>query len=143
MSQPIYVTFLNGPDIAELKLTDQEILDAIETSLAAQGRGEAVIEPRMHLKPNPEIHGHFNVLRGSLGGEINLAGVKVVSDFASWNITARTRASTARRPGYRPPWEPVTSAALAVPGGSLVMVGAKTIAIVSLSPAWTLFRASW
>ena len=81
MSKPIYVTFLNGPDIAELDLTDQEILDAIESSLAAQGRGEAVIEPRMHLKPNPDVHGHFNVLRGALGGEIGLAGVKVVSDF--------------------------------------------------------------
>ena len=68
MSKPIYVTFLNGPDIAELDLTDQEILDAIESSLAAQGRGEAVIEPRMHLKPNPDVHGHFNVLRGALGG---------------------------------------------------------------------------
>ena len=81
MSKPIYVTFLNGPDIAALELTDQEILDAIESSLAAQGRGEAVIEPRMHLKPNPDVHGHFNVLRGALGGEIGLAGVKVVSDF--------------------------------------------------------------
>jgi ornithine cyclodeaminase len=81
MSKPIYVTFLNGPDIAALELTDQEILDAIESSLAAQGRGEAVIEPRMHLKPNPNVHGHFNVLRGALGGEIGLAGVKVVSDF--------------------------------------------------------------
>ena len=81
MRKAIYVTFLNGPDIAELDLTDQEILHAIETSLAAQGRGEAVIEPRMHLKPNPDVHGHFNVLRGALGGEIGLAGVKVVSDF--------------------------------------------------------------
>ena len=78
---PIYITFLNGPDIAALALTDAEILDAIETSLAAQGRGEAVIEPRMHLKPNAEVHGHFNVLRGVLGGAINLAGVKVISDF--------------------------------------------------------------
>ncbi len=81
MSKPIYVTFLNGPDIAALELTDQEILDAIEASLAAQGRGEAVIEPRMHLKPNPAVDGHFNVLRGALGGDIGLAGVKVVSDF--------------------------------------------------------------
>ncbi len=81
MSKPIYVTFLNGPDIAALDLTDQEILDAIEASLAAQGRGEAVIEPRMHLKPNPGVDGHFNVLRGALGGDIGLAGVKVVSDF--------------------------------------------------------------
>ena len=81
MSKPIYVAFLNGPDIAALNLADQEILDAIETSLATQGRGEAVIEPRMHLKPNADVHGHFNVLRGALGGAVGLAGVKVVSDF--------------------------------------------------------------
>lgn len=81
MSKPIYVSFLNGPDIAELALTDDEILGAIEGSLAAQGRGQAVIEPRMHLKPNKDVHGHFNVLRGALGGAIGLAGVKVVSDF--------------------------------------------------------------
>ena len=80
-AKPIYVTFLNGPDIAALELTDQEILEAIEGSLAAQGRGQAVIEPRTHLKPSPDVHGHFNVLRGALGGEIGLAGVKVVSDF--------------------------------------------------------------
>jgi alanine dehydrogenase len=81
MSKPIYITFLNGPDIAELDLTNAEILEAIESSLAAQGRGQSVIEPRMHLKPDPAVHGHFNVLRGALGGEISLAGVKVVSDF--------------------------------------------------------------
>ncbi len=83
MSQPIYIAYLNGPDIAELALTDDEILDAIETSLAAQGRGETVIEPRMHLKPDAAVDGHFNVLRGAFRKDsaIGLAGVKVVSDF--------------------------------------------------------------
>ena len=46
---PIRITYLNGPDIAALALTDDEILQAIESSLAMQGRGECVIEPRMHL----------------------------------------------------------------------------------------------
>jgi alanine dehydrogenase len=78
---PIYIDFLNGPDIAELALSDDQIIGAIETSLAAQGRGETVIEPRVHLKPNPDVHGHFNVLRGAIGAPIGLAGVKVVSDF--------------------------------------------------------------
>jgi ornithine cyclodeaminase len=79
--KPIYVDFLNGPDIAELGLTDEEIIDAIETSLAAQGRGETVIEPRVHLKPSPDIHGHFNVLRGAIGAPVSRAGVKIVSDY--------------------------------------------------------------
>ena len=77
----IYVDFLNGPDIAALQLTNEDILGAIEASLAAQGRGQAVIEPRMHLKPDPAVHGHFNVLRGAIGGDVQRAGVKVVSDF--------------------------------------------------------------
>jgi alanine dehydrogenase len=78
---PIYVTFLNGLDIEAVAITDDEILQAIETSLAAQGRGETVIEPRMHLKPNPKVNGHFNVLRGAIGAPINAAGVKVVGDY--------------------------------------------------------------
>jgi alanine dehydrogenase len=81
MHPPIYVTYLNGLDVAELKLTDDEILAAIESSLAAQGRGHTVIEPRMHLMPDSKVHGHFNVLRGSIGAPINLAGVKIVGDY--------------------------------------------------------------
>jgi alanine dehydrogenase len=77
---PIYITYLNRLDIEALKITDDEILAAIEGSLATQGHGEAVIEPRVHLEPGV-ARGHFNVLRGSLGGEINSAGVKVVGDF--------------------------------------------------------------
>ena len=79
--QPIYVDFLNGPDIAALDMTDDDILGAIEASLAAQGRKQTVIEPRMHLKPDPAVDGHFNVLRGAIGGDVQRAGVKVVSDF--------------------------------------------------------------
>jgi len=78
---PIYVTYLNGLDIEALAITNDEILQAIETSLAAQGRGETVIEPRMHLKPDPQVNGHFNVLRGAIGAPINAAGVKVVGDY--------------------------------------------------------------
>ncbi|MCO4055063.1 MAG: ornithine cyclodeaminase family protein [Bosea sp.] len=77
---PIYVSYLNRLDIEALKITDEEILSAIESSLATQGHGEAVIEPRMHLEPGV-ARGHFNVLRGSLGGDIDSAGVKVVGDF--------------------------------------------------------------
>jgi ornithine cyclodeaminase len=77
---PIYVTFLNRFDIEALALTDAEIIAAIEASLGAQGRGETVIEPRMHLRPGV-ADGHFNVLRGSIGGPIDCAGVKVIGDF--------------------------------------------------------------
>jgi ornithine cyclodeaminase len=77
---PLYIDYLNRFDVEALNITDTEILEAIEKQLVAQGRKEAVIEPRVHLEPGV-VHGHFNVLRGSLGGEIDAAGVKVVSDF--------------------------------------------------------------
>jgi alanine dehydrogenase len=77
---PLYLTYMNRFDVEALSMSDEEILAAIESQLTAQGHGEAVIEPRMHLEPGV-ANGHFNVLRGSLGGEIDAAGVKVVSDF--------------------------------------------------------------
>ena len=77
---PIYIAYLNRFDIDELKVTDAEILAAIETSLASQGRGETVIEPRVHLEPGVS-NGHFNVLRGAIKEPIDSAGVKIVGDF--------------------------------------------------------------
>lgn len=77
---PIYMTFLNGLDVEALELTDDEILDAVEAGLRAQGLGQAVIEPRVHLIPDPTFNGHFNVLRGYIA-PMNHAGVKIVGDY--------------------------------------------------------------
>ena len=76
----IELTWLGGPDIAALAPSDDSILTAVEAGLRAQGNGEAVIEPRVHLRGDPSVEGHFNVLRGSLPG-LGLAGVKIVGDF--------------------------------------------------------------
>lgn len=76
----ICFTYLNGPDIDRLQLTNGEVLDAVETGLKAQGDGETVLEPRVHLEPDPAFNGHFNVLRGYIA-PLGLAGVKVVGDF--------------------------------------------------------------
>jgi alanine dehydrogenase len=76
----IDLMYLNGPDVARLALTDDEILAAVEAALAAQGRGETVIEPRVHLVPESSAKGHFNVLRGYVK-PLGVAGVKVVGDF--------------------------------------------------------------
>jgi ornithine cyclodeaminase len=78
--QPVELTFLSGADVVRLALTDDEILDAVEAGLRAQGSGQARIEPRVHLEPDPALRGHFNVLRGYLA-PIQLAGVKVVGDY--------------------------------------------------------------
>lgn len=72
--------YLNARDIKTLEMTADEIIAAQEGSLAAQGRGETVIEPRMHLRPDPDFRGHFNVLRGYIA-PIGIAGIKVVGDF--------------------------------------------------------------
>jgi alanine dehydrogenase len=76
----IFMHYLNGPDVKALALTDEEILAAVESGLLAQGRGETVIEPRVHLVPDPAFNGHFNVLRGYVA-PLNLAGVKIVGDY--------------------------------------------------------------
>jgi alanine dehydrogenase len=78
--QSIDITYLNGPDVAALALNNDEILAAVESALKAQGLGETVVEPRMHLIPENSAKGHFNVLRGYIR-PLHVAGVKVVSDF--------------------------------------------------------------
>ncbi len=78
--EAIHIDYLNGPDIARLAMTNDEILAAVEDALRAQGRGETVIEPRMHLVPDPAFHGHFNVLRGYIA-PLGVAGVKIVGDY--------------------------------------------------------------
>lgn len=81
MSVPVYLDYLNRLDVEAAALGDAGILAAIEASLAMQGRGETEIEPRTHIRPRAGVEGHFNVLRGWIGGEIDSAGVKVVGDF--------------------------------------------------------------
>lgn len=76
----ISITYLNGHDVEKLALTDAEILAAVEEGLRAQGNGQTVIEPRMHLIPESSDKGHFNVLRGVVK-PLGLAGVKIVGDF--------------------------------------------------------------
>ena len=77
---PIDLTYLNHDDVEALALSDAEILAAVEGALRAQGVGQTTIEPRMHLVPEKDVPGHFNVLRGYVR-PLGLAGVKVVGDF--------------------------------------------------------------
>ena len=81
MAPPITFTYLNAHDVDRLQLTESEIVEAVNAALIAQGTpGQAVIEPRVHLTPDPAFRGHFNVLRGYVA-PLNLAGVKVVGDY--------------------------------------------------------------
>jgi alanine dehydrogenase len=79
-ADPIYLHYLNHADVQALAMTDQEILAAVESALHAQGLREVTIEPRLHLVPEKDYPGHFNVLRGYIR-PLGMAGVKVVGDF--------------------------------------------------------------
>lgn len=81
MTPAVYIDYLNRFDVEALNLSDAEILEVIEKSLAMQGAGDTAIEPRMHIQPRAGVDGHFNVLRGWIGGEIDSVGTKVVGDF--------------------------------------------------------------
>jgi ornithine cyclodeaminase len=79
----IWLRFLSGPDIDSLGITRTEVVDAVESVVAAHGRGETVFEPRVHLVPDNGGAGHFNVLRGHVStlGDHGVSGIKVVGDF--------------------------------------------------------------
>ena len=78
---PVYIDFLNRFDIQALAFGDRDILAAVERGLLMQGRGETSIEPRTHIHPRAGVEGHFNVLRGWIGQQVDCAGTKVVGDF--------------------------------------------------------------
>ncbi len=82
----LWIRFLSGPDIDSLGLSNTEIVDAVEGAVRAHGGGRVVVEPRVHLVPDNNRAGHFNVLRGHLsagGGRAGVSGVKVVGDFVA------------------------------------------------------------
>jgi len=78
----IDIRYLSGPDCDRLQMTNDEILSVQEECLRAQGNGQTVIEPRMHLMPEASFHGHFNALRGYIA-PLGIAGVKIVGDFVN------------------------------------------------------------
>ena len=80
MQMNIDIEYLGGPQVKALNLTDAEIIAAVERGLDAAGRGQTVIGPRTHLKPDAGTEGHFNILRGYIE-PLDLAGVKIVGDF--------------------------------------------------------------
>jgi alanine dehydrogenase len=93
----LWLRFLSGPDIDSLGVTHAEILAAAEDAVRAHGDGRVVVEPRVHLVPDNQGAGHFNVLRGHLPelgvssvssvsgvrGVTGVSGIKVVGDFVS------------------------------------------------------------
>ena len=76
----LWLRFLSGPDIDALGISNADVVAAVEGAVRAHGDGRVVVEPRVHLVPDPGGAGHFNVLRGHLP-DPGVSGVKVVGDF--------------------------------------------------------------
>jgi alanine dehydrogenase len=72
--------FLGASDVERVVLTPEELIAAVEEVVRAQGNGEVVLEPRVHLEPGASFRGHWNVLRAYVS-PLATAGVKVVGDF--------------------------------------------------------------
>jgi len=62
----LWIRFLSGPDIDALGLANADIIAAVEAAVRAHGEGRVVFEPRVHLVPDNDGAGHFNILRGHL-----------------------------------------------------------------------------
>ncbi|HLM87691.1 MAG TPA: hypothetical protein VK284_01495, partial [Streptosporangiaceae bacterium] len=127
----LWLRFLSGPDIDSLGLTNAEILAAVTDAVRAHGAGRVVVEPRVHLVPDNDGAGHFNVLRGHLSVP-GVSGVKVVGDFVS-NYAAGLPSEL----GLLTLYDPQTGAPLAIMDatmitacrtGAMTAVGARYLA---------------
>lgn len=117
--------FVSARDVEQLHLTAQDIFEAVEEAVRAQGNGQVVLEPRMHLVPPNGGRGHFNVLRGHLGPQ-NVSGIKVVGDFVD-NHLRGLPSELALITLYSPD----TGAPLAIIDGTMI-TAARTGAVTAL-----------
>jgi alanine dehydrogenase len=76
----ISIRYLSGPDVTALKLTNDEILDAVDSQHIFAGLGVTVVEPRLHLTPDPAFNRPFNILRGYVA-PLKYARDKIVGDY--------------------------------------------------------------
>jgi ornithine cyclodeaminase len=122
--QPLTLRFITARDITQLNISRQDIFSAVEGAVRAQGNGQVVLEPRVHLVP-PSGAGHFNILRSHLGPQ-NVSGVKVVGDFVE-NYRHGLPSELALITLYSPD----TGAPLAIVEGSMI-TSARTGALTAL-----------
>jgi len=131
LAQRIDVRFLSARDVEQLPLDPADVIAAVELVVRAQGNGEVVLEPRVHLEPGASFRGHWNVLRAFVA-PLGTAGVKVVGDFVD-----NYRLDLPSELGLLTLYDPETGAPTAVIDateltalrtGALTAVGAKYLA---------------
>src|SRR5208337_3458492 len=112
-----------------LGLSHAEIVAAVQDAVRAHGDGRAVVEPRVHLVPDNNGAGHFNVLRGHLPtpgpstpdlaasglAAPGVSGVKVVGDFV-----ANYAAGLPSELGLLTLYDPETGVPLAIMDATLI-----------------------
>jgi ornithine cyclodeaminase len=76
----VELRILTRDDVERLMPPMADIMEVIETGLAAHGTGDVVLPPKAHIHLDERYNGHFNVLPG-WAGPIDTAGVKVVGDY--------------------------------------------------------------
>ena len=117
--------FISGLDVDSLGLTRTEIFEAVTDAVKAQGNGEVVLEPRVHLTPPNGGRGPFNILRAHLG-TAGVSGVKVVGDFVD-NHLKHLPSELALITLY----DPDTGVPLAIVDGTMI-TAARTGAVTAL-----------
>ena len=122
---PLQLRFISGPDVAQVGLTRSEIFEAVMEALVAQGNGQVVLEPRVHLTPPNGGRGDFNILRAHLE-TAHVSGVKVVGDFVD-NHRRQLPSELALITLY----DPETGAPLAIVDGTMI-TAARTGAVTAL-----------
>lgn len=121
----LQLRFISGPDVAQIGLTRAEIFEAVTDAVRAQGNGQVVLEPRVHLTPPNGGRGHFNILRAHLE-TAHVSGVKVVGDFVD-NHRRQLPSELALITLY----DPDTGVPLAIVDGTMI-TAARTGAVTAL-----------
>ncbi len=124
------VLFLGKEDIESLDLSLQDVMDAVEAGLKAHGEKQVVMPSKDHLSiQDPEKH--FNLLKGYIK-PINVAGVKVISDFEQnyrYNLPSELAVLTLYSPDTGAPFA-IMDATLNtwMRTGAVTAIGAKYLA---------------
>lgn len=76
----VEILFLNRSTVESLLPDTPQLLNIVESGLAAHGRCQVILPPKAHLTLDHLFNGHFNILSG-YAAPVGMAGVKVIGDY--------------------------------------------------------------